>query len=1317
MSDGDAQLSSCGCCERKPSLSPIYNRPGLDTIAYRLGTYGVFFQRLLDEISSIGISSGPNQSARPLAALTTRAADDPSIALLDAWAVVADILTFYQERIANEGYLRTAGERPSVLELARAIGYELSPGVAASVYLQFTVEEIIGTAAAAAGASSARSQNAAGPGNSPFNAGLVPLPRGTRVQSVPAPGKLPQTFETSADFQAHVEWNAMTPRLSRRADLALSKGQLFLLGTTAAFPPGAPVVMLDPADIYLLNPPPQLHSRFSPLLLAFTRFLRRVTAAPAIPAVPVNQVYLQGTKTNLKIGDRFLVVGTNSSSRLVQTHSFVIRNVFLDATANQTRVDLADSVSTPGFAPAVFPIEIPEPGRIPFTQDNVSLHILQKTITEPDLQSFLKVNGWDAGQLADLVNHAPAAAMTLSGAYAFRATAGFFGHNAPKWKSLPDPSKSQRSDPYPLDWDSANNGRGRWIWTDSQGNTYTDADVFLERSFPQVLPQSWLLVEAPGVASSIFQVTGAADESLADYSLSGKATGLRLKLQDPKGQGLSAPSAVSWAPNRLDAFAIGLDGNLYHRWWNGSGWGGPQNLGGGNLVNSPSAVSWAPNRLDVFAIGSNGNLYHWWWDGWSWGGPENRGGGDLINSPSAVSWSANRLDIFAIGSGGNLYHWWWAGSWGGPENRGGSSLVNSPSAVSWAANRLDIFVVGSDHNLYHWWWEGGWGGPENLGGGNLVNSPSAVSWAANRLDIFVNGSDGNLYHKWWDGSNWGLAGTLENLGGGDWVNSPSAVSWEAGRLDIFSLGSNGNLRHRWWQGGWGGPEDLGGGNLIDAPAAVSWAANRLDIFGTGALGHWTHKWFEGGWGGPEDLGDGSLTPYPVRTSTAFIQSEQLALADYPVTGDIPAGSVELMLDELVIGLEAGQFLALSGIRADAPAVAVSEILALDSVTHVGGCTNLRFRGGLRYSYMRSTLSISANVVPGTHGATVQEVLGNGDASQPNQTFALKRPPLTYVSAPTPTGIASSLEIRVNDLEWGEAPALYGLTPHDEKYIVRLSDDGTPNVVFGDPAARLSTGQQNLRATYRTGIGLDGNVAAGAISLLQSRPPGLRGVTNPLPASGGADPQDLAHARGNAPLAVLTLDRIVSLEDYQNFAQGFAGIGKAQAIAVWSGQTRLVHLTIAAANGDAVDPISPLYKTLVQAIQLAHDPVQPVVVASYQPLTFNLAAGILVDQPRYEFSRVYGEVLRVLDNAFTFEYRGFAQAVTAAEIIALIQSVSGVIATDLNQLYLTTDPTGPSQIEAPAFLPALPARWENGAIAPSQLILLNPLGVLITEMTR
>ena len=73
--------------------------------------------------------------------LTTRSGGDFTIALLDAWAAVADVLTFYQERIANEAYLRTATERRSLVELANLIGYVPRPGVAASAYLAFTLDD------------------------------------------------------------------------------------------------------------------------------------------------------------------------------------------------------------------------------------------------------------------------------------------------------------------------------------------------------------------------------------------------------------------------------------------------------------------------------------------------------------------------------------------------------------------------------------------------------------------------------------------------------------------------------------------------------------------------------------------------------------------------------------------------------------------------------------------------------------------------------------------------------------------------------------------------------------------------------------------------------------------------------------------------------------------------------------------------------------------------------------------------------------------------------------------------------------------------
>ena len=128
-------LNACGCCEGLTQATPIEvtNRPGLSAIGYRVGTHGSFKASILARLSTSGRSA--------LQSLRTRRDEDFSIGLIDAWATVLDILTFYQERLANESYLLTATERRSLLEQARLIGYELRPGVAAGAYLAFTVED------------------------------------------------------------------------------------------------------------------------------------------------------------------------------------------------------------------------------------------------------------------------------------------------------------------------------------------------------------------------------------------------------------------------------------------------------------------------------------------------------------------------------------------------------------------------------------------------------------------------------------------------------------------------------------------------------------------------------------------------------------------------------------------------------------------------------------------------------------------------------------------------------------------------------------------------------------------------------------------------------------------------------------------------------------------------------------------------------------------------------------------------------------------------------------------------------------------------
>ncbi len=323
----------------------------------------------------------------------------------------------------------------------------------------------------------------------------------------------------------------------------------------------------------------------------------------------------------------------------------------------------------------------------------------------------------------------------------------------------------------------------------------------------------------------------------------------------------SSSPVVAWGPNRLDAFVLGTDRAVYHKWWNGSAWGpsvtGYENMGG-VASSTPQVVAWGPNRLDLFVTGTDSALYHKWYGG-AWGpsltGYENLGG-VCVGDPRIVSWGPERLDVFVLGTNRALFHKWWGGSaWGpsltGYENMGGV-CVGQPEVTAWGPNRLDVFVIGTDRALYHKWYNGAWGpsltGYEKLGG-VCTSAPHVVAWGPNRLDVFVTGTDGALYHKWWDGTKWGPSVTGFERLGGVCVGEPEVVSWGPNRLDVFVIGTDSALYHKWWDGNKWGPSVTGfeslGGACTSQPRVVAWGPNRLDVFVAGTDSALYHKAWNG----------------------------------------------------------------------------------------------------------------------------------------------------------------------------------------------------------------------------------------------------------------------------------------------------------------------------------------------------------------------------------------------------------------------------------------------------------------------------------------
>lgn len=378
-------------------------------------------------------------------------------------------------------------------------------------------------------------------------------------------------------------------------------------------------------------------------------------------------------------------------------------------------------------------------------------------------------------------------------------------------------------------------------------------------------------------------------------------------------------------------------------------------------------------------------------------------------------------------------------------------------------------------------------------------------------------------------------------------------------------------------------------------------------------------------------------------------------------------------------------------------------------------TKLTLEQELQGCYYRPSVSIFANVAPATHGEAKAEILGSGDASQAFQRFVLKNKPLTYTAASTVSGAESTLEVRVNDILWEEASSLYELGPHDRKYATRLADDGTVTVLFGDGihGARLPSGTDNVRASYRTRIGRPGMLRANQLSLLAARPLGVQKVDGRLAPSGAADPQSLEDARQNAPFTVLTLDRIVSLQDFEDYARAFAGIGKAQATWVWNGEQRIVHLTVAAAaSADGldyrVDPTSPLYKKLSESIDLARDSTQAIRIDTYLPLFFNLEVSLVFD-PAYLPEKVTAAVRGKLQERYAFPQRSFGLGVHASDILATAQSVEGVTAVYLDYLHLR----GQDKTRQDS-LPARRAELAGSAIRQAELLLIDANWIKINK---
>jgi hypothetical protein len=987
--------------------------PGLTAVPYRAGTWASFKESMLARLS--------NSDYPALAALKTRDNDDFTIAFLDATSMVLDVLTFYQERLANESYLRTAGQLRSLTELSRLIGYQPSPGVSASTYLAFTLKTA--------------------PGQAPNpSAPPITIPQGTQVQSVPAQGQTPQTFETSADIQAKPDWTAL------------------------------------------------------PVL----------TSQPWMPQIGDLAVYLQGVSTQLQPGDLILIVGDERLQSVTSPNwdVRVVTTVNADTTNNRTYVTWSEDL---GYPP-----------------DNVS-----------PAQSHPKL-------------------------YAFRQRASLFGYNA--------------LNPLLLTKDAVT------ILQTTPG-TIASATPHGGASGTGYKPGDQVMVTGGGGNNGVLEVQALSPSS-------GDVTSVSIVHPGNGYVTTSAAATVGGSGVGLQVDIIVNSNSLLNS--TATDWNFQEPVAGAGLVDLDSTYSKVvPNSWIAL----------------------NRPSGDTSRSPSGY------LDLYQVKSASVISR-----SSYGQSAKISRLLTDSETYLSdyYAATRQTSVLAQS----------------ENL---QVAEQPLSYPLYGTLLDL----ED--------------LRPDLVNLLVVALAGVSQKISVNSGVTSVEFI-----------------PDD---------PTAAATAQSNAVTCNPGDVFALTD---------PTPLpvnSDGTIPSWMASGTTAMLKAQD-ASGRTGTLQSADGGPVSLSLFSLA-----------PASNSDPSVSEYALVASIGSVTTPYPHTQIQLQSPLANCYNRDATTVNANMGLATQGQSVTEIMGSGSASTPDQNFTLKQSPLTYIQAPTPTGRQSTLQVQVNGVAWTEVPSLFDQAPSQQVFSTLNQSDGTTDVLFGDgiEGSVLPTGQNNIIANYRIGLGSAGNVGPSALTTLIDRPLGVSGVTNPGAATGGQDPESVDDIRSNAPLTVLTLGRAVSLEDYQNYAGTFAGIAKAYALWIPSGPAQGVFLTVAAVGGTALPPGNPTLANLVASLQNYGNPLIPITAQSFLETLFGLSADIKYD-PAYSQPVVQAQVLQTLSQTYSFAARTFGQGVSVDEIASVIQAVSGVVAVNVKALYTgATSPAGDLGNKATGFSVARFNSWRAVAL--------------------
>ena len=1068
--------------------------------------------------------------SRILGRFAARSMDDPAIALLDGWATIADVLGFYQHQIALEGFLATASEDRSILELTRLIGYVPRPGLAASVHLAYQVDPLADLDSD------------------------VPIPSGSRVKSVPAPGGTAQAFETSKDLTARARWNTLPVRTTEPVAIGPETEWIYLAG------PATTLKANDVVAIAPTNDTPYLGRRILATRLDIrTNLIGVRLRRPDDPA----SAALAPQEDHIAKVEPPTVTPNKDSTTVLDEATQALR---------QARLLSLPSTAQPGIATAS--VQIPS-GPAALASATAPGTAADATATPGRVVEVLTAMHPHLGPRIGVVWSANAVPTTAVPTTAMPATAVPAEANA---------TGTGSAAPTPL--------------------------VVLNT------PAAIFGTTAPGK----FVITKGVIQGVDDWPRDDLTQLLRF--------GLSVRISAGATPRIWVTRAIGNQRTTHEMHWSSAGWQLDYSV---NLA--PMTVTYEPHSpVDAAnATMSTGRYFP----------------ALFIFAEGTLS-CAIRIDLTASSDAVDV----------SVDGCCPTTVQLDLSSEQRLLARRKVVTISTIHTV----------------AANLKSRTAQATRSSTTVAVEATPPATTL-----------ILDTLNPR-----VAPGSLVAVVHPGIDEISICKV---------------------KRVDTATARAY----------GVVRQVTKLSFDAAnaWPSPPEASLDSL-----RAITVWLEGSRMPRAEGPITE--PLAGDTITLDGLLIGIDAGKLLAVSGpaelIDANGAPTAgpvVGEIVTVASVAFMTpppesanrSQTHLTLTQPLTRSYQRDTVTVAGNVVPATQGTTHDDPIGNGDARRALATFPLPQSPLTWLPDTTRAGISAEpqLEITVDDVVWRRAPSWAQLKPAGKQYLLSSEPIGSTSIVFGDGfhGARPSTGIANVRATYRTGLGRSGNVAAGSISQIQSRPLGVRAVSNPVAASGGADPESGNQIRRRATAGLVSLGRLVSGQDYADFALAYGGIGKASVRTIDDIEGRTIQVVVAGPTAEKLAAGSALIQALAASlVSLSGNPDESVVV---QPCSLYYAvvdAGLRIAAD-HRMETVRPAVFAALTAAFGYEPRNLGEPLCREDLIKVIQGVAGVDVVVLKELRRIAQGASPSDIQAVLTAQLAARQPERVPLQPSDLIVVDP----------